>query len=466
MLQIMPYSGAINFRKLIHGPRVFHDALEGVLKGEKNFQVINPDGEDYCLHYTENILWAKQFDSYPKADFMEDHPFYPPYYKYDEEDASKMSFDLFSGMKKVWFKEANEYTITVARLLLAHTDMSIVFADDRIKMFIPESDRLSVSDKEPDAGDPTLMRVTNVFYYAPILNDFNQVDQIYCFHHIFLFQWLTDLPVEQIKYAKICMPKFEGIGSILDSYTRLKKFFDRFGVRTTIEPHSSRYPDDMLQRYFDIPLTPKDSDDTNTVYIVNFFGTWTARVVGKATEAVYDTDSLNPAFRKEMEEYADAVLGNKRMLGVLLRGSDYFTANMQGLSKPVGVELSIPVIRQWMEEDGYDGIFLATEDEDMLSAMKEAFGNTMIAVSQERYSVHRMENVKTIAELEKETYDRDEYDEHLVDVTVNYFYAVYLLSRCESFIYSNSCGGERLTRVFNRGRFKKELCINQTIIGG
>lgn len=152
------------------------------------------------------------------------------------------------------------------------------------------------------------------------------------------------------------------------------------------------------------------------------------------------------------------------MLGVLLRGSDYFTSDMGDLMRPVKAENAIPIIKQWMEEDGYDGIFLAIEDEDMLSSMKEAFGDKMIAVSQERYSVNRLEKAKTIAELEKETYDQEEYDAHLVDVTVNYFYAVYLLSRCESFIYSNLCGGERLTHVFNRGKFKKELCIAQTVI--
>ena len=463
MLQIMPYTGTVDFQKMKHGPHVFHDALEGVLRGEKDFHVINPDGEDYCLHYTENILWARQFDNYPFSEVLDAHPLYPPYYKYDEEDVSKMSFDIFHGMKKVWFKEANEYTITIARILLKHTDMNMTFADDRIKMFIPGSERLIVSDQEPDTSDLTLIRVINEFYFSSSFHDNNQVDSVFCFHHIFLFQWLTDLPVEEIKYAKICIPIFEGIGSILDSYTTFKWFFERFGIRTTIEPHSSRYPDDMLKKYFDLQLTPEDSDDTNTVNIVNFFGTWFPRQVGKTPEVMYDTEALNPGFRKEMEEYADSVLGNKRMLGVLLRGSDYFTPDMKGMRKPVGVESAIPVIKQWMEEDGYDGIFLATEDEDMLSSMKEAFGNTLIAVSQERYSLQRLENTKSIADLEKETYNEEEYDEHLVDVTVNYFYAVYLLSRCESFIYSNVCGGERLARVFNHGRYKKELCINQVV---
>ena len=99
-----------------------------MLRGEKDFHVINPDGEDYCLHYTENILWARQFDNYPFSEVLDAHPLYPPYYKYDEEDVSKLSFDIFHGMKKVWFKEANEYTITIARILLKHTDMNMTFS--------------------------------------------------------------------------------------------------------------------------------------------------------------------------------------------------------------------------------------------------------------------------------------------------------------------------------------------------
>ena len=42
MLQIMPYSGAVNFRKLRHGAHVFHDALEGVLKGGKEYPCNQP----------------------------------------------------------------------------------------------------------------------------------------------------------------------------------------------------------------------------------------------------------------------------------------------------------------------------------------------------------------------------------------------------------------------------------------
>jgi hypothetical protein len=464
MLQIRAYEDTINYRKLQHSENVFHDAISGVLKGEINFQVINPGGEDYCLHYTSNIDWAKQFELYPKSKHLDNYPFYPPYLKYDENDIRKLSFDIFEGINRVWFQEMNEYTVVVAKLLLKHTDVKITFADERIGLFIPESERLSVIKDEPDHNDMSLLRVINSFYPAPVFHDNNQIDQIHCFHCVFFFQWLSDLPIDKIRYAEIVVPKSEGIGSILSVYARMKKFFDRYNIETTIQPGSSRYSDSMLRKYFDLCITPKDANSDNTICIVNFFSAWVSRFVGTGCFAEYDVDSLNPDFRAQMEEYAQAVIGNKRMLAVLLRGSDYFISDMNALSKPVKVEVAIPFIEKWMEEDGYDGIVLATEDEDMLEGMRKAFGNKLIAIAQERYKVKQFEKSETIAELEHEIIDEKEYSIHLEDTTVNYFYAIYLLSKCESFIYSNICGGERIAHIFNNGKYLKDLCIQQVLM--
>lgn len=464
MLQIRPYDDNASFRKLKHGDRVFHDAIVGVLKGETIFQVINPDGENYCLHYIGNNDWAMQSELYPKSKHLTGYPLYPLHLMYDENDTSKMSFDIFDGIRKVWFQEANEYTITVAKLLLAHTDICMTFADRRVSMFLPESERLRISDEAPDPTDSELLRVIDSFFPAPSFNTANQLDQVYCFHHIFFFQGLSDLPLEKIRYAEIVAPKFEGIGSILSVYARLGRLFDRYGIKTTIQAGSTRYSDSMLEKYFALRITPADSNEENTVYICNYFGAWISRLVGKACEAEYDVNCLDPAFRNEMDEYAEAVMGKKRMLGVLLRGSDFFTSDMTALAKPVKADIAIPIVQKWMEEDGYDGIVLATEDEDMLAGMREAFGSKLIAISQERFSLKQFGNVETIAEFEQETMDKDRYAVHIEDTTVNYFYAVYLLSKCESFIYSNICGGERLTHIFNAGAFKKELCIAQTLM--
>lgn len=102
----------------------------------------------------------------------------------------------------------------------------------------------------------------------------------------------------------------------------------------------------------------------------------------------------------------------------------------------------------------------------MLHAMREAFGSRLIAIAQERYSVDDFEQVETIDELEHLRRTPEEYVEYVEDTTVNYFYAIYLLSRCESLISSNLCGGAVLARVFKEGFFKRECCLAEMVMRG
>ena len=175
----------------------------------------------------------------------------------------------------------------------------------------------------------------------------------------------------------------------------------------------------------------------------------------------FDINSLNPNFVEEMKEYGNAVLKDKKMLGILLRGSDYIASGMSGASAPVTVESALPKIREWMDEGGYDGIFLATEDQDILDKMKDAFPGKIRAVSQERYSItdFQEEGVTTISELDSKRHPGDDYDNFLEDSTANYFYALYLLSRCESFMYSGQCGGIVMTKSLCEKGFKRMWCF-------
>ncbi|MBR5340873.1 MAG: hypothetical protein IK151_02985 [Erysipelotrichaceae bacterium] len=58
--------------------------------------------------------------------------------------------------------------ITIARILLRHTDISVIFADERISRFLELSERLMISKEEPDKNDPSLLRVIDSFYMAPL----------------------------------------------------------------------------------------------------------------------------------------------------------------------------------------------------------------------------------------------------------------------------------------------------------
>ncbi len=462
MLLIKEYDTEVNRRILKHGKDVFHRALEAVLKGEKEFHVIGEDGIRYNLEYTENRNWAEKSPDYPDSPLFHKDPLYPPYYLYDENDRDRLCFDILEGFESVWFEEVNEYTVVLVGVLLEFTELPITCHDPRIRWFYKESDRLKVTDEIPLKEDHSVLRVINRFYPSAFICDFHTMDMVVLFHHIFVYQWLTDLPMDRLKYAEIVVARSEGIGSVLTIYARAKHFFDRFGLKVTLRPGSSRYADHIIQKYFSMALTPEDADESNTVYITNYYGILFTKMLRYSSGNDFDISVLNPAFVSEMEEYADAVFTDKKMLGILLRGSDYIASGMSGASAPVTVESALPKIREWMQ-DGYDGIFLATEDSDILRQMVEAFPGLIRVVSQERYGIADFEKagVTTISELDSLRHPGDDYDMFIEDSTVNYFYALYLLSRCESFMYSGQCGGSTMTKSLSRKGFKRMWCFAQ-----
>ena len=204
-------------------------------------------------------------------------------------------------------------------------------------------------------------------------------------------------------------------------------------------------------------MTPEDSNEDNTIYITNYYGILFTKMLRLAHEREFGLELMNPGFIDEMKEYSDAIMKGKRMLGVLLRGSDYITSEMSGTSAPAAVESAVPKIREWMDEYGYDGIILATEDADILSKMKAAFPGKIRVVSQVRYSItdFERENVITISELDSIKYSGTDYDVFLEDSLVNYFYALYMISMCESFMYSGESGGMAMAKALNGGKYKK-----------
>ena len=64
-----------------------------------------------------------------------------------------------------------------------------------------------------------------------------------------------------------------------------------------------------MKKYFRIETTPDDSDESNTIYLVNYMGV-VRTMAFMMSQAKVSLDMLNPDFIKEMDEYAEVVLGN------------------------------------------------------------------------------------------------------------------------------------------------------------
>lgn len=457
MLRIVEPDTRKNYRILHRDDRLFHQALAFVKKGEKRFHVRNDAGPDFDIVYFRNQDWARSQKGYDVSSFFDEFDLYPPYEDYDENDAERLCLDMFDDFDTVYFEEASEYSIVLTGIILKYTDKVVAFGDDRIRWFFETGERLKIVS-EP-AGGKTLL-VTRDYYPCGISQDYSRMDAILVFHQVFLFQWMTDRPLRDIRYAEITVPRSEGFGSILITYALACDFFEKHGIRAVLKAGSSRYSDAILSRYLDVSFLPEDADENNTLSVVNFFSFhFVYSMRGRYCPRVRKL--ISAGFLAEIKEYGNAVFDGKKVLGLLVRGSDYITTGMSGEMKPPVLEDVIRMVRSRMDTGRYDCIFLATEDRDILARMRDEFGSKILAVSQERYSVRELRESMTISEYDSQKYKGEDYERYLDDMTANYLYAVILLSRCDSFIYSCRCVGSSLVRQLATRPFHEVLCVTK-----
>ena len=465
MLNILKTTGNDEgLRVLKHGDRVFHDALSFLTTGETRFYVSNETGEDYILEYTRNMdLFPEEAKAYLKMTDGKD--IFPPYLTYDENDTEKLCLAFLAQYREAMFEAVDEYAVVCAKLILQHMNADVYFTDHRARWFLPESSRLHIVDCLPKTKDTkdgsTLYVIPGIMEMGYVRKDYSYLSSLPLFHNVFFWQWLTDKPFDEIQYVEMVLYRDLGLGAILNRIYSYNRFFGEKGWKAFLSPGSSRYPDDLLMRYFAVSGRPEDSTEKNTIVADNMTAlitTWQFQQVGQGIEA----DIFQPEFRKQLDEYADAVLGGKKALGVLIRGTDYIASKMMGAMQQATVEQMIPTIDQWIADDGYDIIFLATEDRDVYEKMHQHYGKKLRAISQERFSVGEFKDVTLISELEKQKNTADEYAGAVEDTTVNYIYAIYVLSRCESLIGSGVNNGYNMAVSLNGGKYRRNL---QMLVG-
>ena len=437
-----------NLRTLKLDDTLFHRALKAVLLGEKRFHVKNPQGDDFDLEFTLNN------DILSGAATAKDYVIFPPFYDYDEYDDEKLYLDFLADYEAVIFEEVNEYSIVLAKILLRKSSKKIYFDDERINWFIEKNPRLLVVSQLPEHKENKNFLCTKAPCIGYAMGDSSIDCSQSLFLNVFVLQWLTDLSLSEIKYAEVMIPKITGIGGILTHYTRLKNVFASLGIKSYLKPESTRFGDENIESYFNIDMVPEDSDDSNTIYLTNFASFITTRLCNSARPDL-DENVLNKKLIQEISEYREAVLGDKKVLGILARGTDYIVGSYSGTRKHATVEQMLPTIREWMEKEQYDLIFLATEDQDILEQMLDAFPDKVRAIAQERHRVSDFKDNEVIAQMEKRERSGQDYLDALIDTTANYFYALYILSCCDSFMVSGQCNGWDTVLAFNHGRFAK-----------
>ena len=453
---------------LHHGKNVFHDALAKVSEGESRFHVTDESGQvpDYDLVFTTNMmLFPEQVRTVIKK-LLQGGTAFSTFLNYDENDEENMCLDFLKQFKKIEIECTDEYSVAVARIALKLTDIHVYYLDEKLSWFVDEHERLHKVDAFAEKDKTVLRLNSNIFDMGYSKRDWTTICSLAAFQNIFFWQYYTAGKKGPFKYVEVVLSQVSGIGGILSLMSMIGNACAKRGCSVFLRPGCTRYPEELLCRYFRINPKPDDATEENTITMTNL-AIFTTSWYCNQFPASFDESILDEKFATEMREYADAVLGGKKTLGVLARGTDYITNNLGPDRIHARIEQMIPVIREWMEEGGYEKIFLATEDKDNFEQMKKAFPGKIIAISQERMSVSDMKKKGTtlIYEFEQKSNEGQAYAQALEDTTVNYFYALYILARCDAFLCSGQCNGWDTVRSLKGGKFERERKLMVTIEG-
>lgn len=134
--------------------------------------------------------------------------------------------------------------------------------------------------------------------------------------------------------------------------------------------------------------------------------------------------------RANIKKYED-VFENKKVLGVLARGTDYLNPSLGHLTKLNNEEI-LRNIENKLDECQCEKFFLATEDSNILNAVKDYFRDKVIFVEQKRYDGTQ---AKKLGQME-------DYVRDAVDMNLAYLTAMYYLSRCDYFWGSATTGSK------------------------
>ena len=326
----------------------------------------------------------------------------------------KINLFLLDGFDEIFFEEVNEYTVVIAALAVRR-GLQVTFQDRQIELFPWAGGKIICSE---DPITENVLYVQSAFY--PIYTPRDRFCTTDLFHSLFMLQWMTDLPREKIRYLSLAIRKTEGIGSILAVFSQAGRIWQPLGIRVYIEPGSTRFSDKLLSKYFAIGTVPEDASEENTAY-VKCFNCFVLNHLTNRYPAQIRLDMLQPSFVTEMKIYADQLISGRKVLGVLLRGTDYVVANFAGNYRPAPIEDCIQIIKDRIRRYGYERIFLATEDAVFLEKMTAAFPHKVITVSQERHTVSEVREVKYLSELEKKENTGRAYEASVEDTTINYF---------------------------------------------
>ena len=173
-----------------------------------------------------------------------------------------------------------------------------------------------------------------------------------------------------------------------------------------------------------------------------------------ATNLYRELVKPNDVTREYIEKEKEELLGNKMVLGVLVRGTDLGKAHPKDHPVQPGIDQILGDVALELSTGEYDSIYLASDEESMEDVFRDRFPSEMILTNRRHYINSMYEESKKIKDT---VYLTDVMVDNQVDFYtygLEYLSSLYLLSNCKSLIAGNTLGSSAAL-FLNNGSYKK-----------
>lgn len=142
---------------------------------------------------------------------------------------------------------------------------------------------------------------------------------------------------------------------------------------------------------------------------------------------------LDSNIQAEAKQLIWDIFGSKKVLGVLMRGTDYVNARPPKHPVQPTVEQVINKINEVLDKYKCNYIYLVTEDEKIFQQLKELYGEKIVSLNIKRYSTQGNQNINDVrAENEKSVNLPDK----------QYLLSILLLAKCNYLVAGNAGGSQ------------------------
>lgn len=440
--------------------------------------VVKHNGERVCLlrWKSNNITSSKRQNLYRIATCGE-------YWRYSTED-ERMDLRLLQEADAFYFEDLDEYSTVIAKIIQKYyPEKNMYFREERAEAFF-EQGFGAVFGIDPEtaagrqSGNNRMMKISAAGGVVITKEQMGNLEysSLQVMHSIY---WMSQEvhfgdknPDRLIALIKSPLA-FEGLAGTLRYVLNKAAAIEEsgFGADMAVDlgilsDENQFFPgsgENVWEAYFEPLSEVSVTDAYESAHVVCSMEAmktvnpwlWKQDASSDYEKLVSKYLRFNARTREYLEkQYRETIPAHAgKLLGVVGRGSDYNMTLPKGykgeLMRPLSPEEILKKTMDLVERDGYEYVFLATEDQVVFDLyMKSPVKDKVLYVPQERITYSEHDQTAYLADIYKEQEGRDGYSESL-----RYLGIINILSRCDALISTTMCGAAKIAWGLNQGRY-------------